>query len=77
MEGAATRNLYWYTTLRLTAIIPGVIIPALVSLNIAGAGTMYIHGIGTVAKTVLSETGFSRPRSPMVDGVPTPARRRA
>ena len=36
MEGKANHARTWYYTLRLTAIIGGVIVPALVSLNIEG-----------------------------------------
>src|ERR687886_2223849 len=43
MEGRADRARDWYYRLRLTTIIGGVIIPALVSLNIGGAIVWVIY----------------------------------
>jgi hypothetical protein len=41
LEGKADGARRWYYTLRLTAIIGGVIIPALVSLNIGGQAAIW------------------------------------
>jgi len=41
MEGKANHARNWYYLLRLTAIIGGVIVPALVSLNVQGQGAVW------------------------------------
>ena len=43
MEGRADHARNWYYILRLTAIIGGIIIPALVSLNASGAGAVWLR----------------------------------
>jgi hypothetical protein len=43
MEGKANHARSWYYVLRLTAIIGGVMIPALVSLNIGGLAAAWIR----------------------------------
>lgn len=42
MEQRALDALWWYRVLRLATIIGGVIVPALVSLNVTGGGEMAI-----------------------------------
>lgn len=44
MEGKAMSAVRWYYTLRLTTIIGGVIVLALVSLNLGGDAGVFIHG---------------------------------
>lgn len=43
MEGRAGSAQKWYYTLRLTAVVGGVIIPALVSLNISGRAEPWVR----------------------------------
>jgi hypothetical protein len=43
MEGAADRSRVAHTSLRLTTIIGGVIVPALVSLNVGGEAAMTVR----------------------------------
>jgi hypothetical protein len=45
MEGKARGAVRWYYTLRLTTIVGGVIVPALVSLNLSGGAMPVIHTV--------------------------------
>lgn len=55
MEGRANRARDMHYKLRLTTIVGGVIIPALVSLNFTGSGTPYLRQTITVSTFALSQ----------------------
>jgi hypothetical protein len=61
-EGKSGRAQWWYRRLRLTTIIGGVIIPALVGLNVAGPASQSIRwavfGLGLVVALAAAIEGF-------------------
>jgi hypothetical protein len=61
-EGRATRSQRWYNRLRLITIVGGVMIPALVGLNVTGPASGRIRwtvfGLGLVVALAASIEGF-------------------